>query len=383
MKQPRFEPQGSMQRESERRSNAALALASLVAHLLLLLLFPGVVLPPATPPTLVIRLSQPSPDRTARIADSSKPIQGLEPQVPGGLGARSLDPQDGQAAVRQSAPGSNPHPSRPAGAAGQIVPQNSAPRTAGPVALPQTGPTSDATDIDNPAPRVVPQSPQETAVPPKPEAEREDARPAPPASKPDTAPSSKPQESNKPDGPPQGRPDQPGAPGVAKPAPETGKPDSNPNQGQGSGPSPDPGDGSGNTPGAPNNQGPAGRTAPDFGAPAIPAGPGDAELAVLGSYGDHCMNEIKKQARNPERAREKFKGQKDNWGTVSFEFEVSKTGKLLDVRITSDGGYAPFGDEVEEATRIASRYFGGWSKYGVVASVESWTFKRKLKFPLY
>jgi TonB family protein len=95
------------------------------------------------------------------------------------------------------------------------------------------------------------------------------------------------------------------------------------------------------------------------------------------------MAQIKKQARNPERARERFRGQNDNWGTVTFEFEVSKAGKLLDIRITNDGGYAPFGEEVEEATRIASRYFGSWSKYGSVVSVDSWTFKRKLKFPLY
>lgn len=382
MKQPRLQLPGAERRENERRSNAALAGASLLFHLALLMLFPGLAMPQIKPPVLLIELSPNSAIRPVRVDPASKQLLGLDHEVPAGMGARSLDPQDGQAAVRQSAPGSNMNPQRPAGAAGAIVPQHGQAAPSGPVSPQQPGPSSDVTDIVNAQPRVVPDSLQQTTVPPNPQAQDlPDAKPSPPAAQPDqspqTRPADKPSETQ-----PQGRPDQPGAPGIAKPAPETGKQDRNPNQGSGSGPSPDPGDGSGTTPGAPNNQGPEGRTAPDFGAPALPTGPGDGELAILGAYGDHCMNQIKRQARNPERAREHFKGKSD-WGTVTFEFEVSKAGKLLDVRIVNDGGFAPLGAEVEEATRVAAQYFGSWAKYGAVASVDSWTFKRKLKFPLY
>jgi outer membrane biosynthesis protein TonB len=374
-----------VRRSDEQRSNLALLAASLLAHAILLLMFPGIAIPHVKPPVLLIELSPEISAKRARHEPASRPVQGLEPEVPGGIGARSLEPQDGQAAVRKSAPGSNLSPARPTGAAGAAVPKNGPATPNGPVAPVIPGPSSDATDVANPQPRVVPNSPQSVPVPPKHDTPKQDtAKPAPPAAQPDAPPQSRPADKpSQPDAQPQGRPDQQGAPGVGKPGPETRKPDNTPNKGNGSGPSPDPGDGSGNTPGAPDNNGPEGRTAPDFGTPAIPAGPGAGELAILGSYGDHCMEEIRKQARNPERAREQFKDKKDNWGTVSFEFEVSKSGKLLDVRVISDGGFAPFGQEVEEATRVASRYFGGWSKYGTVASVESWTFKRKLKFPLY
>src|SRR5690606_8173575 len=133
-------------------------------------------------------------------------------------------------------------------------------------------------------------------VPPNPSPQpAQDSKTAPPAAKPEAPQQVRPNNNQNSDSQPQGRPDQSGAPGIAKPAPETGKQDRNPSHGNGSGPSPDTGDGSGMTPGAPNNQGPEGRTAPDFGAPALPSGPGDGELAILGAYGDHCMEEIKKQ----------------------------------------------------------------------------------------
>jgi outer membrane biosynthesis protein TonB len=180
-----------------------------------------------------------------------------------------------------------------------------------------------------------------------------------------------------------GQSTQPSGPGNAKSAPDTAHPAAAPAPGSGSGPSGQPGNGGGRTPGAPAIPAPEGRTAPDFGAPALPAGPGDGELNILDKYGDHCMAEIKKQARNPERAREKWHDAEGTWGTVTFEFEVSSKGKLLDVKIVNDGGFAPLGEEVAEATRVAAQYFGPWSKYGTVAAVSSWTFRRKLKFPLY
>jgi hypothetical protein len=381
-----------------KQRDLALGLGSLLVHVLLLVLLPGLAVPKAQPAPLLIHLIQPDKPEPAEVTPpepASKPLLGLDTEVPGGMGARSLEPQDGQAAVRRSSPGSNPHPKKPAGAAGLPVPTSApaqAPDVAQPAPASEAAPTSegDTTEVVRP-PRVVKQSPKEQSAPavpptpdPKPGAKAKPKRQAAnnTAAKSAQAGTAK---AKQPKAQPQGRPEETGAPGVAKPAPETGKPDPTPNSGTGSGPSPNPGNGSGNTPGAPDNTGPEGRTAPDFGAPALPKGPGDGELAILGRYGDHCMEEIKKMARNPEQAREKFKGQAGEWGTVTFQFEVTKSGKLLDVRVLNNGGFAPLGEEVEEAVRVCGRTgkFGSWSKYGSVPMVDSWTFKRRLKFPLY
>ncbi|MCC7477327.1 TonB family protein [bacterium] len=132
--------------------------------------------------------------------------------------------------------------------------------------------------------------------------------------------------------------------------------------------------GSGDGSGAPSGGGPA--TAPAEGPPALPAGPTDAELDALGSYGDKLREKIRQMARNPEIAREK--GHK---GPVKFSFTVSRRGKLLGVSITDSSGYGELDEEAREATRVAAGTFPPFPKS--VVSVEKWTFSMTLKFPLY
>jgi TonB family protein len=153
-----------------------------------------------------------------------------------------------------------------------------------------------------------------------------------------------------------------------------------PNTGNASGGDPKPsapkdGDpkGKGDGEGAPSGGGPA--TAPSLGPP-VPAGPSDAELDLLGGYGDKLKKLIRQMARTPEVAREQ-----KHEGPVKFSFTVNKRGKLLDVSVVNSSGHGELDEECREATRVAAKNFPPFPKS--VSSVEKWTFSMTLTFPLY
>ena len=112
--------------------------------------------------------------------------------------------------------------------------------------------------------------------------------------------------------------------------------------------------------------------APNEGAAAGPPGPGEAELNILGDYGDAARRKIRRLARTPERAKER--GIK---GPVTFEFELDRDGKLLSVKAI-ESAHKILEQECFEATRVAAPF----GKFPAGVSVKSWKFRMKLDFPI-
>jgi protein TonB len=105
-----------------------------------------------------------------------------------------------------------------------------------------------------------------------------------------------------------------------------------------------------------------------------PPGPSAAELRLLGEYGDAARLRIRSQARNPEQGGE---------GTVTFEFEVARDGHLIDVRVVRSSGYANLDNDALEATRAAFNERAEKVPFPRDVTVASWTFVMSLKYPLY
>jgi TonB family protein len=105
-----------------------------------------------------------------------------------------------------------------------------------------------------------------------------------------------------------------------------------------------------------------------------PPGPSAAELRLLGEYGDAARLRIRSQARNPEQGGE---------GTVTFEFDVARDGHLIDVRVVRSSGYANLDNDALEATRAAFNERAEKVPFPRDVTVASWTFVMSLKYPLY
>lgn len=112
--------------------------------------------------------------------------------------------------------------------------------------------------------------------------------------------------------------------------------------------------------------------APETGPPAAPPGPSEAELSILGDYGDAARRKIRRLVRTPERARER-----DIKGPVTFEFEIDREGKLISVRAI-ESAHKILEQECFEATRVAAPF----GKFPKGVTVKSWKFRMKLEFPI-
>jgi TonB family protein len=377
----------------ERARNTTLAALSLLAHALAIMLIPGVVAPTALPPVLFVELTAPQLelDPPALVERPPARPEGLL----GGTDARATAPII-DSKVRPDAPKSGKPSGSPArgkpvttkkpagkasGGGSQTAPQIKKPGTS------QSGTASQVAGSTKPseATAVVPPSPVSVTgtqndvpakVADKPVAS--DKKSA--VDRPSAADSGSQQGSGK--APPQKRDTKPGSGGNKSgegSGGNAGTPGSNAPAGPDSAsPSPGRADGTGRggagDPGKEPAGGPA--TAPNLGPPDVPAGPGEAELALLDAYGDRCMTKIRQMARNPEVAREQ--GHK---GKVKFQFTMSSRGKLLGVSITGSSGFDELDSEVKDATRVALASFG--EKFPAGIGVDKWTFNRSLQFPLY
>lgn len=103
-----------------------------------------------------------------------------------------------------------------------------------------------------------------------------------------------------------------------------------------------------------------------------PPGPGEAELNILGDYGDAARKKIRRLVRTPERAREN--GIK---GPVLFEFELDNNGKLLSVKAI-ESAHKILEQECFEATRVAAPF----GKFPPGVNVKRWKFRMTLNFPI-
>ncbi len=110
----------------------------------------------------------------------------------------------------------------------------------------------------------------------------------------------------------------------------------------------------------------------ELGPPAAPPGPSEAELSILGDYGDAARKKIRRLVRTPERARER-----EIKGPVTFEFEIDRDGKLLSVRAI-ESPHKILEQECFEATRVAAPF----GKFPKGVTVKSWKFRMKLDFPI-
>ncbi|MCB1221129.1 MAG: TonB family protein [Planctomycetales bacterium] len=110
----------------------------------------------------------------------------------------------------------------------------------------------------------------------------------------------------------------------------------------------------------------------DPGPPAAPPGPSQAELNILGDYGDAARKKIRRLVRTPERARER-----DIKGPVTFEFELDRNGNLLSVKAI-ESPHKILEQECFEATRVAAPF----GKFPPEITVKSWKFRMKLEFPI-
>jgi protein TonB len=110
------------------------------------------------------------------------------------------------------------------------------------------------------------------------------------------------------------------------------------------------------------------------GPPPAPPGPSAHELSLLGEYGDASLRRILSQARNPEARGS---------GTVVFEFEVARDGHLVEVRLVKSSGHQLLDDDVIDATKAA--FNDDWEiiPFPDDITVDSWVFKRSVKYPLW
>jgi len=115
-------------------------------------------------------------------------------------------------------------------------------------------------------------------------------------------------------------------------------------------------------------------TAPEEGPPAPPPGPSEHELNLLGDYGDGARLRIRAQARNTEDNAE---------GTVTFEFEVARDGHLVEVKVLRTSGYSSIDNDAIEATRAAFNERAEKIPFPRDLTVASWKFVMSLKYPLW
>jgi TonB family protein len=95
---------------------------------------------------------------------------------------------------------------------------------------------------------------------------------------------------------------------------------------------------------------------------------------LLKAWGDKARKRIRSQARNSEEGAR---------GTVRFEFDVSRRGRLLDVRLTTSSGYNNLDNDALEATRAAFNEAWEIVPFPDDVSVGKWTFPMDLTYPLY
>jgi TonB family protein len=357
----------ALQRTAQRRRDAAVLAASLLCHALLLLVLPGFAAQIKPPPVIYVKLTQP----VKALGAGPKATAPKYAPVPQGerVGPLNPDMKKGTAQPAPKAPG-KPKPATKTQAKAQAKPQ-AKPAIAKP-AVPAKAAPAAKTQVHTP---MLPAKPQ--AKPDTPRVEpATPAKPGKPAAKPAPA---KPSDSGGSGG--GDKHDTGGSAGSGGGAGGSGTPGG----GSGGPPSdkePGPG-GKPGTPGAPD-QGPAapagspgGADKPETGPPPPPPpppGPSQAELNLLEDYGTKAFKRIKSQARNSEQGVR---------GTVVFEFDVSRKGYLLDVRVVKSSGHNNLDQDVMEAARAAFN-----EKYEIIPfpkdiSLDKWSFRKSIEYPLY
>lgn len=322
-----------------RRRDLWLAGGSLLVHVLVFLLLPGLAVDIAPHRELLIELVK------ARSAGAAGRSSGV------GADARSAaSPAD--AAADTAAPAQRPsQPEQPATSQSspstpEPQPQQSNPRanqatsiSAAPLAVPQSSQQVQDQQVENEA---VPVVDEPVAQPPPKPADQPEATPVQPPQEeaPQESATSEPEGSNR---------------------PVTDSPEDNSATGTSQDDAAQEDAEAGNEEGDEDNGG-------------APPGPSAAELQLLGEYGDAARLRIRSQARNPEQGGE---------GTVTFEFEVARDGHLIDVRVLRSSGYANLDNDALEATRAAFNERAEKKPFPRDVTVASWTFVMSLKYPLY
>lgn len=356
---------GAVQRSAQRRREALVLAASLICHAVLLLILPGFAPQVKPPPVIYVKLTQPL---QALGAGPKATAPKYAPQPQGArVGPLNPDMKKGTAQPAPTAPG-KPKPPSQTQAKGQAKPALAKPALAKPAAPAKVAPSAKP-------PSHIPMLPAKPQA--KPDTPRvEQGRPAAP-----TKPAAKPQPPKPSEGGGSGGGDKRdtggsagsggGAGGSGTPGGGSGGPPSDKEPGPGGKPGP---------PGAPD-QGPAapagnpsGADKPPAGPPPPPPGPSQAELNLLEDYGAKAFKRIKSQARNSEQGVR---------GTVVFEFDVSRKGYLLDVRVVKSSGHNNLDQDVLEAARAAFN-----EKYEIIPfakdiSVDKWSFRKSIQYPLY
>lgn len=355
---------------AQRRRGVLVALSSLCAHALLLLLIPGFSAHIQAAPVLYIKLAQAAGPRGAG-PKALAPDYAPEPR---GARVGQLNP-DYTVGTAQAAPKKPGKPVAPSSS--QVKSQSKL--EAKPAAR-QPG---------TPAKTAVQPPLNSPSVPAKPQTRPSAPRVEPGAQAAPAQPKAQPQ------------PKQPGGGGGGtKPAGGSGdaakpKDGANPGSSGGTGGSGTPGGGSGGPPGD-GPPGPGGKPgppgAPDKGPatpqgtpggtdkpappppPPPPPGPTQAELNLLEDYGAKAFKRIKSQARNSEAGVR---------GTVVFEFEVNRKGTLLDVRVVKSSGHNNLDNDVLEATRAAFNEPHEIIPFGKDVSLKQWSFRKSLEYPLW
>jgi len=317
-----------------RRRELSLAGGSVLLHLLIFLLLPGLAVDITPQRELLINLVQ------ARAAGQGTQVTG-----------HSTEPEALPAPPEPESPASVDQPSPPE----QPATPEPQPETANSQAKPSSPQANQATSISS-APVTVPQSPQQVQDQPVeneavPVVDEPVAQPQPKPAKPVPA-----------------QPSQQPAPQETPAAAETGQ-DS---------PMTGPAEENSSDASADDEATPAtdegGAEGEDEEGGGEPPGPSAAELQLLGEYGDAARLRIRSQARNPEQGGE---------GTVTFEFEVARHGHLIDVRVIRTSGYANLDNDALEATRAAFNERAEKKPFPRDVTVASWTFVMSLKYPLY
>lgn len=356
----------------ERKRDALLLAGSVLFHIILFLLLPALTSPvPASMELIVEIVGKPEPEQAGSMGAGG----GTSP-VAGDVDSASSKPIAPGPQHQQQAAGAPKQPQADAKPKDSGGGQPSKPAESHPAT------TNEATAVVPPTPIVVkPVTPPEEKVPP-----------------PAETPKAKPEETPPPVQPPKVEPKEKPAPALPKvkvedtPPPQEGERDQaqpspapdkkeQPQPGQGEGAESGSGgeqpggqpSGSGNDSAGADDKG-QGSSGDAAGTPGPPPGPTAAELDLLKDYGDKARKRIRMLARNPERATEQHLK-----GKVTFEFEVSNTGKLLGVKVLRTSSHPVLDEECLDATKVAAP-FGRFPK-GV--SVKKWKFEMTLEFPLY
>lgn len=350
---------GALQRSAPRRRDVLVLAASLVCHALLLLILPGFTTQAKHPPVLFVKLTQPAKALGAG-PKASAPKYAPQPQ---GARVGPLNP-DLKKGTAQPAPTPKGKPKPPTQTQAKAQAKPQAKTAVAKPAIAAKPVTAAKPPVHTPMlpakPQAKPDTPRVEQAPP--------AAPAKPAAKPQPA---KPSEGS-------GGGDQRetggsagsggGAGGTGTPGGGSGGPPGDKEPGPGGKPGP---------PGAPDKGPAAPAGSPDgtdTGPPPPPPGPSQAELNQLEDYGAKAFKRIKSQARNSEQGVR---------GTVVFEFDVSRKGYLLDVRVVKSSGHNNLDQDVLEAARAAFN-----EKYEIIPfpkgiKLDKWSFRKSIEYPLY